>query len=112
MRQGIGGSHCVMCWESVIDLPGDVYIQLYCRERYCCDCLSAAFEHSLISEANFPLRCGCKERLDVRKIKYMLSQTLLERYNTVAPEWTSAYRTYCATCTQYLDSKKFLDAGG
>ncbi|ERF68531.1 hypothetical protein EPUS_04629 [Endocarpon pusillum Z07020] len=100
---------CIICWESVGDLPADNYVQLQCGCIYCRDCINAALELSIRCEANFPLHCACKHPLPIEEIYHLLADKLLDRYFAVLPEWTSVHCTYCAKCLQYIDSKEFRE---
>ena len=39
----------------------------------------------------------------------MFTQELLTKYDSVASEWTSVHRTYCAKCMEFIDSKEFRE---
>lgn len=114
-HQGMAGlratekHQCIICWESVGDLPDDNYVQLHCGDIYCRDCINAALELSIRCEANFPLHCACKQPLPIEEIYHLLAEKLLDRYFAVLPEWTSVHRTYCAKCLHYIDSKEFRE---
>jgi len=55
-------ARCLICWDSVTGLPWDKFLSLDCGDIYCLDCLNKALGFALACEANFPLRCGCKQQ--------------------------------------------------
>ncbi|KAF7510715.1 hypothetical protein GJ744_006081 [Endocarpon pusillum] len=91
-HQGMAGlratekHQCIICWESVGDLPEDNYVLLHCRDIYCRDCINVALELSIRCEANFPLHFACKRPLPLGEINHLLAEKLLDRYFAVLPE--------------------------
>jgi hypothetical protein len=86
------------------------YLWLNCGDVYCLECLNKALDFALACEANFPLRCGCKrQQINVDNIRFMFTQGLLTRYDSVVSEWMSVHRTYCAKFMQFIDSKEYRE---
>ena len=77
-------------------------IKMPCEHDYCKTCVVSLVNCSLVDETLFPPRC-CGQTMSMSLIRPFITTELTVKYEQKAIEFGTAYRTYCYSCSVFMN---------
>ena len=66
-----------------------------CGHEYCEACILRLFQDAMVDETLFPPRC-CKQPIPVERIRLLVSNELIKKFNEKSVEFSTSNRIYCS----------------